>query len=138
MSTHSVGPARLAYLVLALISLARVVTWCATGFGDSPHVGFLQYLPTSLVAVLWAIGGVTTAVGGWHYRARQIGITLTAIMNASVGTASFFNRTVGEANGITMSVAVSYLGIAVIAVLLPRLTDAGIVLDGERGKRGCQ
>lgn len=125
---------RLAYLILGLISLARVVTWIVTGFGDTPHVGVLQFLPNTVVACLWAVAGVTTIAGGWSYKARYVGILLTGVLNAVVGGASLFNRTLGETNGITMSIAVSYLGIAVMAVILPRLTDAQIVLHGDKAR----
>lgn len=127
-----INPAQGAYVVLGVISFARVVTWLATGFGESPHVGFLALFPTSVVALVWAVAGVTTMTGAWSYKFRLIGVTLTAVLNASVGTASFLNRTIGDTSGITMSVAISYLGIAVMAIILPRLTDAETVLEGVK------
>lgn len=133
-----INPAQGAYVVLGVISFARVVTWLTTGFGESPHAGFLALLPVNMVAVLWGIAGVATIIGAWSYKFRQIGVTLTAILSATVGTASFLNRTIGEATGITMSTSISYLGIAVMAILIPRLTDAGTVLEGAKEVgRGC-
>lgn len=129
------SPIRLTYIVLGVISFARVVTWLATGFGDTANAGILMFLPNALVAGLWLIAGVTTMIGAWAYKARYVGILLTAMLNASVGGASLLNRTIGSDDGVTMSVAVSYLGLSALAIFLPRLTDAQIVLHGDPVRR---
>lgn len=131
-----VTPLALAYFALGVGSLARAVTWIATGWGNTVHVGALSHIPNGIVATAWVLAGVLTMTGAWHFKARAWGLVLTAILNTTVGVASLFNRAIVGADGVTASVAVSYLVIALIAVALPRLTDMRTILETEAGDSG--
>lgn len=119
-----------AYIICGFISFSRAYTWINTSWGDSPHVGFLTLLPNGLVAILWVISGLAMCVSWWYVKARYLAVPLTACMNGTVGVASFFNRAFMDGTGVTFSVAVSYIGIAIFVVLLPLMTDKRSVLDG--------
>lgn len=122
------------YITLAVIDVARAHTWLHTSWSDSPHVGFLAAVPDWIVAAAWVIAGIALLAGRESYRARIVGITATAGLNAAVGVASLINRVLLDGTGVTVSVAVSYLGIAGITICLPRLTDKQTVINGHQGE----
>lgn len=119
------------YIVLGIVCLARAYTFHATDWSESPHVGILLQLPDTAAIGLWLVAGVALLGAYWFDSLKIVGVPLAALLNFLVGVASLWNRFNGV-SGVTLSIAVSYVAIAFITLLLPRLTDKQTVTRRKR------
>ena len=119
-------PSILAGFTLALLNVSRAHVWAAADETKQYSFGVAGLVPDAIAITLWLVAAATVCLAYWSFWFRVIGISLTAGLHASVAISAMFEPLAPE---LTSTVG-SYGTIAILTLLIARMTDNRTVLEG--------
>ena len=125
-------PSILAGFALALLNVSRAHVWAAADETMQLSLGVAGLVPDAITIPLWLVAAITVGLAYWSFWCRVIGISLTAGLHASVAISAMFTMFEPHAPVLTSTVG-SYGTIAILTLLIARMTDNRTVLEGPPG-----
>ena len=122
-------PSIIAGFVLALLNVSRAHVWAAADETMQYSLGVAGLVPDAIAIPLWLVAAITTCLAYGSFWCRVIGISLTAGLHASVAISAMFTMFEPLAPEMTSTVG-SYGTIALLTLLITRMTDNRTVLEG--------
>lgn len=123
-------PTMWASLTLGILDLSRAHAWGTGEMARYEHVGILGVIPPPITAGLFALAGLAMLAAYLSMHCRIIGVSLTAGLHATVAI-SAAAAYLDPGSGVLLSTVGSYGAIAVLTLLITRMTDNITVLEGR-------
>ena len=123
-------PSIVAGFVLALLNASRAYVWSATDETMQLSLGVAGLVPDVIAITLWMVASVTTLLAYWSLWCRVVGISLTAGLHAAVAISAVFTLFQPLTPELASTVG-SYGTVAILTLLMTRMTDNRTVLEGR-------
>ena len=128
--TSRIRPTMLASLTLGILDLSRAHAWGTGEMARYEHVGILGVIPPPITAGLFALAGLAMLAAYLSMTCRIIGVSLTAGLHATVAI-SAAAAYLDPGSKVLLSTVGSYGAIAVLTLLITRMTDNVTILEGR-------
>lgn len=122
-------PTMWASLALGALDLSRAHAWGTGEMARYEHVGILGTIPPLVTAAAFTLAGLAMLAAYISMPCRIIGISLTAGLHATVAISAAVAY-IDPGSKVLLSTVGSYGAIAVLTLLITRMTDNITVLEG--------